>query len=150
MYSDLADIICQNLTRHHDNDIVIWLFFGGLLSKNNRWVNRKKRKYYVIYMSSLVRDIYVIIMSRRYVGMTGGTLYFRVVNLSVCPSIRHALGVPLCVQRPAKAMPFQQIFRHALQCQHDVDVHLLFCLVLHITISLCAAPPNMAPSGQTK
>ena len=43
--------------------------------------------------------------------------------------------VPLCVQRPAKAMPFQQIIMRALQCQHDLDVHLLFCvdLDLHIT-----------------
>ena len=38
-------------------------------------------------------------------------------------SVRHILGVPLCVQRPAKTMPFQQIIMHALQCQHDVDVH---------------------------
>ena len=45
--------------------------------------------------------------------------------------------VPLCVQRPAKAMPFQQIIMHALQCQHDLDVHLLFRvdLDLHITSS---------------
>ena len=45
--------------------------------------------------------------------------------------------VPLCLQRPAKAMPFQQISMHALQCQHDLDVHLLFCfdLDLHITSS---------------
>ena len=55
--------------------------------------------------------------------------------------------VPLCVQRPAKAMPFQQIIMYALQCQHDLDVHLqcqhdldvhlLFCvdLDLHITSS---------------
>ena len=28
---------------------------------------------------------------------------------------------------PAKALPFQQIIMHALQCQLDVDVHLLFC-----------------------
>ena len=28
----------------------------------------------------------------------------------------------------AKAMPFQQIIMHALQFQHDIDVHLLFCL----------------------
>ena len=43
--------------------------------------------------------------------------------------------VSLCVQLPAKAMPFQQIIMHALQCQHDLDVHLLFCvdLDLHIT-----------------
>ena len=33
--------------------------------------------------------------------------------------------VPLCVQRPAKAMHFQQIIMHALQCQHDLDVLLL-------------------------
>ena len=45
--------------------------------------------------------------------------------------------VPLRVQRPAKAMPFQQIIMHALQWQHDLDVHLLFCvdLDLHITSS---------------
>ena len=45
--------------------------------------------------------------------------------------------VPLWLQRPAKAMPFQQIIMHALQCQHDLDVHLLFCvdLDLHITSS---------------
>ena len=48
------------------------------------------------------------------------------------PSVRHTLGVPLCVQRPAKTMPFQQIIMHALQCQHDVDVHLLFCFDLHM------------------
>ena len=54
---------------------------------------------------------------------------------SFLPSVRYALGVPLCVQRPAKAMPFQRIIMHALQCQHDLDVHLLFCvdLDLHIT-----------------
>ena len=45
--------------------------------------------------------------------------------------------VPLFVQRPTKAMPFQQMIMHALQCQHDLDVHLLFCfdLDLHITSS---------------
>ena len=45
--------------------------------------------------------------------------------------------VPLCLQRPAKAMPFQQIIMHALQCQHDLDVHLLFYfdLDLHIPSS---------------
>ena len=34
-------------------------------------------------------------------------------------------------------MPFQQIIMHALQCQHDIDVHLLFCfdLDLHIASS---------------
>ena len=61
-------------------------------------------------------------------SMTGRTLCFRVVRPSFCPSVhRHTLGVPLCVQRPARAMPFQQIIIHALQCQHDVDVHLLLC-----------------------
>ena len=56
---------------------------------------------------------------------------------SVRPSVLHTLGVPLCMQRPAKTMPFQQIIMHALQCQLDVDVHLLFCfdLDLHITSS---------------
>ena len=45
--------------------------------------------------------------------------------------------VQLCVQHPAEAMPFQQSIMHALQCQHDLDVHLLFCfdLGLHITSS---------------
>ena len=59
------------------------------------------------------------------------------VRPSVFPSVRHVLGVPLCVQRPAKTMPFQQIIMHALQSQHDLDVHLLFCvdLDLHITSS---------------
>ena len=70
-------------------------------------------------------------------GMTGGTLCFRVVRPSIHLSVRHTLGVPLCVQCPAKAMPFQQGIMHALQCQHDLDVHLLFCfeLDLHITSS---------------
>ena len=65
--------------------------------------------------------------------MNGGTLCFRVVR----PSVRHTLGVPLCVQHPAKTMSFQQIIMHPLQYQHDVDVHLLFCfdLDLHITCS---------------
>ena len=45
--------------------------------------------------------------------------------------------VPLCVQHPAKAMTFKQIIMHALQCKHDVDVHLLFCfdIDLHLTCS---------------
>ena len=60
-----------------------------------------------------------------------------VSRLSVRPSVRHTLGVPFCVQRPAKDMPFQQIIMHALQWQHDLDVHLLFCfdVDLHITSS---------------
>ena len=60
-----------------------------------------------------------------------------VSGLSVRPSVRHVLGVPLCVQRPAKDMPFQQIIMHSLQCKHDLDVHLLFCvdLDLHVTSS---------------
>ena len=73
--------------------------------------------------------------------MTGGTLSFWVVRPSVCHTltwiflINLHLGVPLCVQRPAKAMTFQQIIMHVWQCPHDVDVHLLFCfnLDLHIT-----------------
>ena len=36
------------------------------------------------------------------------------------------------MQCPAKAMPFQQIIIHALQCQHDIDVHLLFCVDLDL------------------
>ena len=51
-----------------------------------------------------------------------------------CPSFRPSRfrGTTLCA-----AMPFQQIIMHALQCQHDLDVHLLFCvdLDLHITSS---------------
>ena len=45
--------------------------------------------------------------------------------------------VPLCVQCPEKAMYFQQFIMHALQCQHDIDVNLLFCfdLDLHIASS---------------
>ena len=43
-------------------------------------------------------------------------------------------SVQLCLQRPPKAMPFQQISIYALQCQHDVDVHLLFCFD-HMTCS---------------
>ena len=45
--------------------------------------------------------------------------------------------VPLCVQCPAKAIHFRQIIMHALQCQHDVDVHLLFCfdIDLHLICS---------------
>ena len=42
--------------------------------------------------------------------------------------------IPLCVQCPAKAMPFQQISIHALQCQRDIDVHLLFCFDLDLHI----------------
>ena len=59
------------------------------------------------------------------------------ILLSVLLSVRHTLGVPLCVQHPANTMPFQQIIMHALQCQHDVAVHLLFCfdLDLHIDYS---------------
>ena len=44
--------------------------------------------------------------------------------------------VPLCVQRPAKAMPFQQIIMHALQCKHDLDVRLLFCVDHYIHVHL--------------
>ena len=43
--------------------------------------------------------------------------------------------VPLCVQHPTKAMPFQQISMPALQCQHDVDVHLLFILYLDLYLT---------------
>ena len=45
--------------------------------------------------------------------------------------------VPLYVQRPAKAMPFQQIIMHALHFtyQHDIDVHLLFCFDLDLRIT---------------
>ena len=52
-------------------------------------------------------------------------------------SVNFYWWVQLCVQCPAKSMPFQQIIMHALQCQHDLDVHLLFYfdLDLHITSS---------------
>ena len=53
-------------------------------------------------------------------------------------SVNFYWWVQLCVQRPAKSMPFQQIIMHALQCQHDLDVHLLFYfdLDLHTGIPL--------------
>ena len=76
-------------------------------------------------------------------GLTGRYVYGLSVHPaicpSVCPSVCHTLGVPLCVQRPANTMPFQQIIMYALLCQHDVDVHLLFCfdLDLHITCFQC-------------
>ena len=54
---------------------------------------------------------------------------------SFLPSVRQALGVPLCVQRPAKVMPFQQIIMHALQCQGDLDVYLLFYVDLDLHIA---------------
>ena len=62
-------------------------------------------------------------------------LSFPSVLPSFRPSVRQALGVPLCVQRPEKAMPSQQNIVLALQCQYDLDVHLLFRvdLDLHIT-----------------
>ena len=41
----------------------------------------------------------------------------------------------LCMQRPTKARPFQQIIIIALQCQRDVDVHLLFCFDLDLLIT---------------
>ena len=43
--------------------------------------------------------------------------------------------VPLSVQRPEKAMPFQQIIMYALQWQHDLDVHILFCVDLDLQIT---------------
>ena len=45
--------------------------------------------------------------------------------------------VPLCVHRPAKTIPFQQIIMHTLQCQHDLDVHLLFCVDHDLHITCC-------------
>ena len=38
-------------------------------------------------------------------------------------------------QRPAKAMPFQKNIMHAFQCQHDVDMPLLFCFDLDLNIT---------------
>ena len=55
------------------------------------------------------------------------------IRPSVLPSVHHTSGLPLCVQRPAKAIPLEQ-------CQHDVDVHVLFCfdLDLHnLLLRLC-------------
>ena len=49
--------------------------------------------------------------------------------------VDHHWWVPLCVQRPAKTKPVQQIIMHALQCQHDLDVHLLFCVDLDLHIA---------------
>ena len=43
--------------------------------------------------------------------------------------------VPICLQCPVNAMPFQQISMHALQCQHDIDVQLLFCFDLDLLIT---------------
>ena len=48
-------------------------------------------------------------------------------------SVRNILRVPLCVHHPEKAMTFQQSIVHALQCPHDVDVHLLFVGTLIFT-----------------
>ena len=44
------------------------------------------------------------------------------------------MPVPLCVQRPAKTMPFQQMIMRALQCQHGIDVHLLFRLTYIVSV----------------
>ena len=56
------------------------------------------------------------------------------MSLPGCPSVRPSFR-PSRVQRPATAMPFQQIIMHALQCQHDLDVHLLFCVDLDLQIT---------------
>ena len=64
---------------------------------------------------------------------------------SICPSV-HRSGLSVCPlyfrgitlhTAPAKAMSFRQMFMHALQCQHDVDVHLLFLFHcdFHIAVS---------------
>ena len=45
--------------------------------------------------------------------------------------------VLLCLQCPAKAMPFQQIIMNALHHQHGVDVHLLFCFDLDLPMTCC-------------
>ena len=52
-------------------------------------------------------------------------------------------GVPLCLQRPAKTMPFQQIIMHALHYQHHVDVHFLFCFDLDLPITCCRGLVNL-------
>ena len=49
------------------------------------------------------------------------------VQLSVRPSLRHTLRIPICVQRPAKAMTFWHIIIHVLQWTHDL-AFLLFSL----------------------
>ena len=82
-------------------------------------------------------SIYQVQVTNFYVwpGMTSGTLCFRVVRPSVCPSVRHTLGVPLCVQRPAKTMPFQQISMHALQYKHEIDCTSYFVFDLNLLIT---------------
>ena len=37
-------------------------------------------------------------------------------------------------------MPFQQMIIHALKCQHDIDVHLLFCFDLDGYITSISPP----------
>ena len=50
------------------------------------------------------------------------------------------------MQRPAKSMPFQQIIMHALQCQHDLDVHLLFYFDLDLHMPLPEVVFNLDPN----
>ena len=66
-----------------------------------------------------------------------------VSGLSVHLSVRRTLGVPICVQRPAKTMHFQQIIMHALQTW-NTDVHFIFCsdhdLLIMPTWRRCVPP----------
>ena len=57
------------------------------------------------------------------------------LKLNQCPIIRSEKS--RSHNMVSGSMPFQQIIMHVLQCQHDLDVHLLFCvdLDLHITSS---------------
>ena len=57
-------------------------------------------------------------------------LYNLMFNMDFFSSI--FTEVPLCVQRPAKAMTSQQIIVHVLECPHDVDVHLLLLTLTSI------------------
>ena len=143
----MTELPCYNIFNKYwiSNVGVVWgggLCFSCILCYFQHFFSETGRdsgNLYPIYPLFPCSDLYVP------PGMTGGTLCFRVVRLSILssvrpsfrPSVPHVYGVPLCLQRPAKTMPFQQIIMHALQCQHDLDVHLLFCvdLDLHITSS---------------
>ena len=61
-----------------------------------------------------------------------------VSGLSIRPSVRPSRfrGTTLRAA-PSKSMHYQQIIMHALQYQHNLYIHLLFCvdLDLHITSS---------------
>ena len=95
--SFIYDIICERIAEIYNK---IWL------SKN-----RHRCKFFIWYCDSY------------YVppGITGGTLCFWVVRLSVRPSVRpsHFTGTILCAAL-SKSYDFQQIIMHVWQCPHDV------------------------------